>query len=91
MAEAVKVTSDEPEPARVAGLKLAETPFGRPRAESVTWELYPPAAVTLTVELAELPAVTDVFAAAIVKLCMASVICVLLATPFASVPLIVTL
>jgi len=92
--EAVKVTVEEPELDRVAGLKLAETPAGRPLAESVTLELYPSTAVSVTIELAELLAVTDAFAAAIVKLGLAmtaSVMMVLLVAPFASVPVTVTL
>ena len=46
---------------RVVGLNVAEAPDGRPLVPKVTVELYPPAIVSVAVEVPELPAETGMF------------------------------
>ena len=60
----VRVELPLPGAAMDVGLKLAVTPAGNPEAESDTAELKPPLTVVETVELPELPCVTDKLAGA---------------------------
>ena len=57
--EMVRVELPEPGAARVAGLKDAVAPEGRPLALSATTELNPPATVDVMLPEAELPCVTE--------------------------------
>ena len=56
-AEAVRVNTEVVVPGGVteAGTKAAVTPAGRPEADKATAELKPPVAVTVMVEVPELP------------------------------------
>jgi hypothetical protein len=62
LAEKVTVELPLPGAAMEVGLKLAVTPAGNPEADNETAELKPPLTVVDTVELPELPCVTDTLA-----------------------------
>ena len=59
MADAVIVTVDDPAPVSVEGKNVTVTPEGAPLDDRVTSELNPPGAVSATLTVFELPAVTD--------------------------------